>query len=310
MRDRLARITATDVIGPVGAPETGGGFAIGIAGGGQDLTVSEGRIYVAGILCEAEDGVTYDTQPHLPIPEALTLGDDDVDGRTDLVFLDVWQRHVSAVEDPDLLDPALNGLDTSTRVQTVWQVRVMKDVGNAVCNDVNGFPPAESGGLLTTDAVETPSDEDPCAVVVAGGYRGVENRLYRVEIHDPGNVGDATWKWSRDNGAVVFPVEEFLEAPANQLRLASLGRDRILTLREDDWIEILDDHFELGFLPGFTAQVTQVNEGTRVVTLDRDIPADLFDVALHARIRRWDQIANVDGDGLFATAAGRLDLED
>src|SRR5688572_32947794 len=55
MRDRLARITATDVIGPVGAPETGGGFAIGIAGGGQDLTVSEGRIYVAGILCEAEE---------------------------------------------------------------------------------------------------------------------------------------------------------------------------------------------------------------------------------------------------------------
>jgi hypothetical protein len=310
LRDRLARLATLDIIGPAGAPETGGGFAVGISADGQDLTLSPGRMYVDGILCELDEEATYSAQPHLPVPEALTEGDPDVDGRTDLVYLDVWKRHVTAVEDPELLDPALNGLDTTTRLQTVWQVRVLKGVGDAECGAVAGFPPAASGALLTTDAVATPADADPCEVVVAGGYRGVENRLYRVEIHDGGELGTATWKWSRDNGAVAFAVEEFIAAPANRLRLRNLGRDMVLTLRQDDWIELLDDASELGFTPGFTAQVTEVNPGTRMLTLDRDVPAGAFTVARNARVRRWDQVMDVDADGLLATGAGPFDLED
>jgi hypothetical protein len=30
-------------------------------------------------------------------------------------------------------------------------------------------------------------------------YRGLENGLYRVEIHDARPVGETTFKWSRDN---------------------------------------------------------------------------------------------------------------
>lgn len=311
IRDRLERVTNTDVIGPSGAPETGGGFAIGVDGGGTDLTISAGRLYVHGILCELDADGQYTTQPHWPAPEPLTDGDASVDGRTDLVYVDVFQRHVSAVEMPEILDPALDGLDTTTRVQTVWQVRVLKDVGDVSdCANVTTFPPAPSAAQLTSDAVEAPSEEDPCEVVVAGGYRGVENRLYRVEVHDGGALGAATWKWSRDNGAVAFPIEEFVAAPANQLRLARLGRDRVLTLRKDDWIEIVDDAAELGFTPGFTAQVDDVNEATRIVTLDGDVPAGVFDIAANARLRRWDQTQDVNPDGVLETATGPLDLED
>ncbi|MCI0435340.1 MAG: DUF6519 domain-containing protein, partial [Gemmatimonadetes bacterium] len=208
IRDRLERIANTDIIGPSGAPETGGGFEIGVSGTGTDLTISAGRFYVDGILCELDAAAQYTTQPHWPTPDPLTQGDPVtpiVDGRIDLVYIDVFDRHVSAIELPALLDPALDGLDTTTRVQTIWQIRLQKDVGAVIeCADVAGFPPAPSGARLTSDAVESPSEADPCGVVVAGGYRGVENRLYRVEVHDGGALGTATWKWSRDNGAVAF----------------------------------------------------------------------------------------------------------
>jgi hypothetical protein len=312
IRDLITRTTTADVIGPSGAPENGGGFAIGVTAGGDDLTISAGRIYVDGILCEADGDATYAIQLHWPAPDELLAGIEatTANGRTDLVFLDVWQRHVTAVEDPALLDPALNGIDTATRVQAVWQVRVLKNVGDVTCPNVPGFPLSPSGGTITVGADATPSDADPCDVVVAGGYRGVENRLYRIEIHDGGALGTATWKWSRDNGSVVLAIETFIATPANQVRLAALGRDRVLTLHEDDWIEIADDASELGFLPAFTAQIDSINEATRVVTLDRDVPAGLFDQSRNPRIRRWDQTTGVDGDGILVTGTGPFTLED
>src|SRR5215204_5378219 len=50
LRDTEAR----DVIGHCGAPKRGGGFKIDVAPDDQDLTISPGRIYVGGVLCELE----------------------------------------------------------------------------------------------------------------------------------------------------------------------------------------------------------------------------------------------------------------
>src|SRR5947209_11013243 len=57
-----------DVIGPSGAPLNGGGFAIGIVTGGADLTISAGRFYAEGLLCELEQPITYTRQPDFPDP--------------------------------------------------------------------------------------------------------------------------------------------------------------------------------------------------------------------------------------------------
>ena len=43
-----------DILGPSGAPIADGGFEIGVTPDGGDLTLSPGRIYVDGILCELE----------------------------------------------------------------------------------------------------------------------------------------------------------------------------------------------------------------------------------------------------------------
>ncbi len=43
-------------------------------------------------------------------------------------------------------------------------------------------------------------DTSPCTIPPDSRYRGAENQLYRVEIHDPGPAGTATFKWSNDGG--------------------------------------------------------------------------------------------------------------
>ncbi len=45
-------------------------------------------------------------------------------GGTHLAYLDVWQREVTHLEDPDLVEVAV-GVDTTARWQTAWQVRLL-----------------------------------------------------------------------------------------------------------------------------------------------------------------------------------------
>jgi hypothetical protein len=42
-----------------------------------------------------------------------------------LVYLDVWQHHITMHEDPDLQEIALGGIDTTTRTKTIWQARLL-----------------------------------------------------------------------------------------------------------------------------------------------------------------------------------------
>ena len=44
-----------------------------------------------------------------------------------LVYLDVWRREVTHLQDPSLIEPAVN-VDTTTRYQTAWQVKVLGDI--------------------------------------------------------------------------------------------------------------------------------------------------------------------------------------
>src|SRR5215207_2961421 len=121
---RRTQIEARDVIGRCGAPKDDAGFAISIAG--SQLTIGAGRYYVDGILCENEAGkLAYDAQPDFPSapewPELLK----EAGAQRAIVYLDVWERHITPLDDPLLREVALGGPDTATRVKTVWQVRVL-----------------------------------------------------------------------------------------------------------------------------------------------------------------------------------------
>jgi Family of unknown function (DUF6519)/Right handed beta helix region len=296
IQSHLRRTLARDTIGANGVPRAGGGFAIGVVGDGGDLTISPGRIWVEGTLCELEEGTTYAGQPDYPNPPEL----EPEDGRTDLIYLDVWSRHITSIEDPSIREPALGGPDTTTRLQTVWQVKVWKgtsggddeidpDVGE-VWRPFQGWPPPGSGGLLSTRAAPVSSIEADAGS--DGVYRGIENRLYRVEIHSTDDDGQgATCKWSRDNGSVAFRVPEdrgVLERNPLRIKLEGMGRNPLEQLRVDDWVEVLSNESELKDHKGFLARISEIGWGESTITLDADLD-EYPEVDRVEVVRRWDQ---------------------
>src|SRR5574341_1721032 len=298
INQHLRETTTRDVIGACGVPKYGGGFEIGLEtdsnGLVTDLTISKGRIYVDGILCELDEDSVYTGQQDYPDAQL-----EMVDGQTDLIYLDVWQRHVTVIEDPDLREVALGGPDTTTRLQTVCQVKIKPNVGATDCNH-QVFPP--SGASLTVDLLPTPGDE-PCDVAPGGGYKGLENHLYRVEIHDGDDPGPATFKWSRDNGSVAVAIEEFVDNEPKQVQVARRGWDEVLALRKNDWVEVLDDDTELAGVPGTLTQIKDIKVAERILELEQDVTK--YDTNGHPRVRRWDP-----AEAAIKTTPGKVLLED
>jgi len=312
--DRRFRAQTSDTIGRCVVPrETAAGFEIKLVGGA--LTIGRGRIYVDGLLaenhgngnaqfdgCLAEeygDAIGYAEQPYFP--NAATIAPLPGSPGRYLVYVVVHEREVTYVEQPDLVEKAV-AQDTVTALQTVWQVRVLPGIpGDITCVTPDGqFSQWQdltrpSAGRLSTSEVEVAEETDPCSPVAGGGgYRGLENQLYRVEIHRGGPIGTATFKWSRDNASVTTSV---MTVQGTQLGVASTGRDSVLRFRAGDWIEITDDWRELSGLPPEMRKAMKVNTDTRTIEIDTALPAADFptdpqgslDQKRHTRIRRWDQ---------------------
>ncbi|TLF52877.1 hypothetical protein FEI13_04020 [Halomonas urmiana] len=308
-----------DTLGGNAVPRiTPEGFRIEASGGA--LTIGVGRIYVDGLLAENHGGppeawasrlaeavgtapLDYSDQPYYPEPPALPEGPGP-----HLVYADVWQREVTAVIDPTLIEPAV-GVETTGRLQTVWQVKVLPEVGDIGCTtdpaDIPGWPAAiaPSGARLITATAATTPEPDPCRVPPQAGYRGLENQLYRVEVHTGGALGSATFKWSRDNASVASRVTHINPA-RTRITVESLGRDEVLGFHAGDWVEVTDDWRELHGLPG---ELRRIRPGDGVDatarTLEFDVALtdgwfpvdgqDATDATRHTRVRRWDQSGQV-----------------
>ena len=66
------------------------------------------------------------------------------------------------------------------------------------------------------------------------------------KIRDGQNSAKPTFKWSRENGSVVFPVRSIESAGSTTgVTLEHLGRDMRFGLQEGDWVEVVDDKYVL-----------------------------------------------------------------
>jgi hypothetical protein len=333
------RSLAKDLIGPQGGPLTDLGFQIDIASDEttgkalpQDFVIRKGHYYVDGWLCENDVDVYYardkvrPSQPWLPQPVELEKG------KTYLAYLDVWERHVCAAEVDDGMDitspyalreVALGGPDTTTRAQVVWQVKV------SLGPDVPALPAANKGewakwikdesnwaawramwqpnsrGQLKAKAADT-TDADasnPCVVSPQSRYRGLENQLYRIEIHRGGVVGvvgdkaPPTFVWSRENGSVVFAVERLSD---RSVKLVDGWRDARFGLAAGDVVEISDEDTVLSGAAGSLVRVTGVDLDTLTISFEAGSLTSLVDASRHAVLRRWDH-----GHRKTATAPGK-----
>lgn len=315
---RRWEIQARDTFGhcavPTSIPDNATAFQI-TASGGTDLGIGAGHMYVEGLLAEIFEGetfqgqpISYLNQPFFPQPPPLSAFPSAV------AYLDVWAREVTYIQDRDLLEKALGGVDTATRIQTVWQVKVTR--GN--CDtDLDAFFP-QSAGRLSSRAVAPPASDDECVIAPSGGYRGLENRLYRVEIHDAGIAGDldtVRFKWSRENASVISSIAAIsAQGSQSQLTVSRIGRDKVLRFKIGDWVEILDDNRELMGQAGAMAQIVDIDEANRRITLNQLVPPDFdaTDAARHTRLIRWDQTDsnNIDAEGLAHGSINWIALED
>jgi uncharacterized protein DUF6519 len=300
-----------DVIGRCGAPKHHAGFAISLGTGG-DFTIGNGRYYVHGILCENEKPVSFTGQPDLPGTTPLQAL-----GRY-VVYLDVWQRHITALDDPAIREVALGGPDTATRLKTVWQVKTALVDANTRC--ASEPPPwaAASTGQLSARAQPDAKSDKPCIVPPGAGYRRLENQLYRVEIHQAGPIWDgnkatlkdaATFKWSRENGSIAARIASIA---SNKITLTTSRKDSALGFAPGDWIEIIDAELELRGEPGPLAQITAVDD--LVLTVDSatvigTLPGSVNQAFL-PKVRRWDSDPGAAPVTLPATNNGFIALED
>ena len=275
----------------------------------RDFDIAPGHYYVDGILCDNDSPTRYSAQGGSPI------GLDKLEaGKPYLAYLDVWERHVTAYEDEDeerigIREVALRGPDTGSRAQIIWQVK-WKVIDQPTINKLKAAEPAGyanflkfledqpvAGGRLRARALKLKSDDEPCIISPEAHYRGAENQLYRVEIHRPGvampSVGKpdmtkvASFKWSRENGSVIFPITDVQD---EVVTLRDLGREARFGLRVDDWVEITDDDYVLQNRAEPLLQVKVINRDTMEVTL-KTAPASPVgtDPAKHPLMRRWDQ---------------------
>jgi hypothetical protein len=289
------------------------------AGNLKALKLGAGRYYVDGWACStAEARYAEDMdQPLLPMfPENL------VTAVPFFVYLDVWERLRTSLDDPFINDVALNGIDTCARAELVLQVRFLEaadlpqgspPLANITLGNIGDWWPkileklrGANPGLMKAVA-QRPSDagDNACLADAQSAYIGPENQFYRVEIHkvDPNPGGAVTFKFSRNNGSDAAALEKIGD---KFLRIGGVYEPR-RGFSAGQWVEITSDSLELSAQPGTMVKVLKV-EGQELTidpaTADGSLDPNDFPLEDHPKVRRWDQT----GKGPLTLKNGAIEL--
>src|ERR1700744_330007 len=328
------RTETIDVIGQSGAQKQTGGFSISLTADGSDILISQGHMYVGGLLCELESStppVSYLNQPYLPNPDpsffvprapsspvnsppSSPVGSvSNLADGTYIAYLEAWQREINFHDDPRIQEVAIGEADTTTRLKTIWQVKLLKITSltgpNAACS--TPFPEwtnliAPTTGMLnakTTQPLNT--DQTPCTIPPGSSYRSLENQLYRIEIQNGGTLSQATFKWSRDNASVETVIQV---VNGSVLTVADTGKDDVLGFALGQWVEIVSEAGVLNGQPNKLVQIVNVEDGPRKITVNTDLSQ--FKGAANLKLRRWDQSGASANENGLAMTSGWMDVEE
>jgi Family of unknown function (DUF6519) len=279
----------------------------------EHVVIAPGRYYVDGCLARNTRFASFFHQAPALTFDPATLPQQSI------AYLDVWEEHLTAIEDDAIREVALNGADTTTRTRIRWVVRAraLTDEEKVLANPstpttkVNFLEWRESvrakfsewseaertrRGLLRAGIEEHPQSDDPCECSPESVYRGIENQLYRVEIHRGGPAWDgkseagrksaATFKWSRENGSVVA---RWVGGEGEVLQIAG-SHDRARGFAKGQWVELSDDRHELEGVPGTLVQLADAEAGS--LTIDpgtTTAPYAFQNFPNTPKVRRWDQ---------------------
>lgn len=304
IQNYLRQNQTQSMIGSSGVPKLKDNQSFKVTPQGTDLVIVPGRIYIDGILCELDRQLLYTNQPDYPNALTSDLGGVGLKENTYYIaYLDVWERHITAIDDPNIREKALVSIpDTSTRTKVIWQVKLLEVDGgkDAVDNLWEQFVENRSferKGLLQTSLATkiepgTQTDE-------------LENRLYRVEIHQGGTLGEAQFKWSRENGNIVSQAK--LDTDTKTITIRIFGQDDRRAFAPGQWVEVFGEVEELNQQPGTFVRLNTQTQGNKLV-YDGVIPEAIAKQA-NLKVRRWDQNPLNSDSATLPTTPGKNLLE-
>lgn len=293
-----------DIVGRAGTPADDPGFGVVLVGGVPTLTA--GRFLLEGArLHNAVDLPLSSAQPFLLDAELP-----DSDGEW-LAYLEAWDEPLSAVEAPNIREIALGGADTTFRERQVWQVRWMR-LGNAgagttcaaAATAIDALA-AQFDGSLQPE-LDASGGTGACIVSEASEFRGLEHQTYRVEIH-AGNIGvdgaslpgPVSFKWSRDNAAIIGSAVSLISASPVILAVDRLGPGGAEGFDRGVMIEVSSSRQRLSGLPGVLARVDDVVGDALTLSLLEGAVVSTLQTVLGQEgvvVRRWDSVNVVNID--------------
>lgn len=289
-----------DLVGSAGAPSSNAGFRVALPARSAettpegallppDLLLSNGQRYVDGILCINEAEQRFSKQPDFPGAE--THRQQVAGAQQYLVYLDVWQQHITGREDSDLREVALDGLDTTTRMKNVAQVKFWPVPAEWLQGD------GKSALATSFEHFRTTKQQTKGQLYAQKLEKGaiLQNQLYRIEIHRVEN-GLISFKWSRENGAVAYSIQQIKPNSTNSTQINVQLKDvkaAQLDLRINDWVEIGNNEDALNGQSGTFGKVVDIQPDLQLITLQplTAIPAIDPDTCArqHWCLQRWDQ---------------------
>jgi hypothetical protein len=300
------RQLARNLLGPHAGPAIGSGFAIAPSNG--RITIAPGRYYVDGLLVvndrplDANGAVVplfYDAQLGYPFdpqdPNPFRLD------KPYFFYLVVWEQPITYFDDDSIREVSLGGPDTAMRAQIAWQVRAVASPGTAGNFDFEAWLDQHlrrhdwhEAGPADARLPQMMASTDPTGVETEltsasplGGYSGLENQHYRVEIHTAlAEAGGVTFKWSRENGSVVAA---WLRLDGNDLVVDGL-HDTQHGFSPNQWVELTDAILRHNVQPGVMVRLLSVDRNRLTIdpaTASGPIPS--VTQLVHPIVRRWDQ---------------------
>lgn len=258
-----------------------------------------------------------------PEIKEIALGGADTSSRMEIA----WQVRVLTEDQlKENIAPIMNALQELQKLKgengkpSVEETNLSKQTINSILADTDKGIIKDKGQKIL-DALDIarpslrvwakkPSDaNEPCSISADSKYRGFENQLYRVEIHEPGASPNSTFKWSRENASVTFKIlPDSIDYTGGKepgkitLTIEKLGPDRRYGLCVGDWVELTSNAIEFGQQVLPLARVTNIdaNLGDLILSIVTGGTTTSETIKKCTMLRRWDQnalINNINADG-------------
>jgi hypothetical protein len=329
--DELERRVLLDVIGPVGSPDQGFSVALStqdappvesvrINGGAPtrivNFRIRPGTMYLGGLrfTLEAEEAVAFQR-------DGLQLTRFPTGERPGMAVLHGWEQAVSAIEDRELLETAIAGVDTSVRMRRMRRVewfdvepsdadgcaRAWASVRAKLEAPNGSFDEAtfelRSNGRLRIDFVPGPAADAcaPCTPTASGRYLGAENQAIRVMLVSPDR-----YVWAFDDASPIYRVGVEARTEGVTVTMRTPPKDEAHWPLQNTVVELLPAS---AVLPNGELVADAIGVFARVegsydpATHTIRLAASVAD-ALSAKVTRWDD-AHPDAATLHAEDASR-----